>query len=155
MQRILGEAVLYVREKVFPAWEDLENWTFIYDPESKKEFIAQRDEFIQNQEQLREILTWTPNSESEKELEFIKNYDPLAWCCNEEKKIVFYEITFPENPIWIQEVIVHEICHIGASGHGPNWVKNMNNAAEKASNAGLDELAEQIELDIYEMSESD
>lgn len=55
-----------------------------------------------------------------------KENDIVATCIEEAKCIIIYEI--PDNDDHLHELLIHEICHIKAPGHGKKWANNMKTA---------------------------
>jgi hypothetical protein len=76
--------------------------------------------------------------------------DVLALCCHVNKCIFVNEIPKAEDDL--HALLIHEICHVKAMGHGKKWARNMNRAYIKAANNPnvSGDLADLIDCDIEE-----
>ncbi len=69
--------------------------------------------------------------------------------CDEQAKIIKISMArLTEDPDDLHELLIHEICHCNARGHGEDWQDAMLAKAKIADKLGQEELAERIRKDI-------
>jgi hypothetical protein len=132
--RLLKDAFQYVRKTFFPNWDRKKEWRVYYLPQFKTEYDRSRDKFF------KEIGI----------AHLMGKSDVIGECIEDLKYIYIYEI--PDDLDALHELLIHEICHIKASGHGKRWMENMDRVFVKAQrNPKISsDLIASIESDILD-----
>jgi hypothetical protein len=86
----------------------------------------------------------------DKTREWVIKYEPdspeVEFClgkCKKDIKTIYIKRLF-DNDIELMELLIHEICHVFAIGHGKPWQRRMSKAAEQAAKKGENELSNKL-----------
>jgi hypothetical protein len=78
---------------------------------------------------------------------------PEGKCDILKKTILIRKI--PDSISELKLLLIHEICHHNASGHGAKWYRNMQAVAQRAETIGQQEIAKLIRKEIEESQQGE
>lgn len=130
----LQDAFQDVRQTFFPRWDKKGEWKVVDSTRIKASYDTGINEF-------RERVGIN---------HLMEKADMLAECCEWGKVINIFEI--PDDDDRLHELLIHEICHVKALGHGKKWARNMEKAYFKAVNNPnvSEDLTVSIDCDMWE-----
>jgi hypothetical protein len=120
-----------VRKTFFPRWDREGEWKVEYAPLFKKWF-------------LKDIGGKLKRRGLEDEYNRILKFEAI--CPLFTRSILFFII--PKNNNALYALLIHEICHVNARGHGEKWVEKMNAAHSKALKDVSNDLARHIRIHL-------
>jgi len=110
---------------------------------------------VSDEQRLQEAFEYVRKtffSRWDKKSEWIVIHDskfPGVGRCRSEDKTI--EVKFvPQNDGELKLLLIHEICHSSASGHGKKWSSRMLKAATRAEKAGCSNVADLIRKNVAE-----